>query len=318
MRAFLTNQTLPPGLTPVQKCRFLKKVREFTLQNNKIVDSDGLIYSEDKQKDLDDEYKLVLSGRDKFFFHMKRKYCNITQDDCMEFVRFNSTSQIHRKPPKLKTYRPILSNRKNERWQCDFVQLDKYNRFQYCFNLIDHCTKFAWPWPCYTRAHTSIVTKIRPLFEDEIPQILQCDNEFRSNEFTSLCEDTETQMINSSSYKPNSNGLVERFNKTFKELLHRLMTERDTKNWPSLVPKVMEIYNNTYHSTLKDTPKRFWDNNFSSIKQQKKINGKLLRKAREPAKFEVGDLVRKVLPKKTQVRRLSKDTSLSIHNRSMK
>jgi hypothetical protein len=150
------------------------------------------------------------------------------------------------------------------------------------------------------------MTKIRPIFEEELPQILQCDNEFRSYLFTSLCEDTETQLIFSSSYKPNTNGLVERFNKTFKELLHRLMTQRNSKNWPSLVPEVMEIYNNTYHSTLKDTPNYYWENNMSSGSQQKIINEKVLKKAREPAKFKVGDKVRRVMKKKDPNKKMAK------------
>lgn len=295
MRAYLTNKTLPPNLTPVQKHRFLLKCMQYKLQNGKIVDQSGKIFSEDKQLDLETEYKNVLGGRDKFHWHMKQKYCNITQDDCMEYIRGNGTSQIHRKPPKPKVYKPILSNRKNERWQCDFIQLEKFRRFQYCFTIIDHCTKFAWVFPTYTRGHATLINKIRPLFLQEIPQILQADNEFKSQEFKTLCEETETQIINSSSYKPNSNGLVERFNKTFKEILFKLMTDRKTKDWPSLVKDATHIYNNNYHSTLNNTPQHFWDNNLSSIEKQKSIRDKLLEESAEPVKFKVGDTVRRVI-----------------------
>ena len=117
--------------------------------------------------------------------------------------------------------------------------------------------------------------------------MLQCDNEFRSNEFENMCRESGTKMINSSSYKPNSNGAIERFNGTFKSILHKMMTEEDTNNWPYLVNRALGIYNTTYHRTIKNTPSHNHQNNIST---------KMKNTSVDPPKFKVGDRVRKVLP----------------------
>lgn len=286
MKAYLTNQTFPFNLNDQQKRRFAIKATKTTIKYDKVVSKDdGRVYVDDKIPTLSAEFKNILSGRDKFYFYMKQKYCNITEKDCADFLKRSSTFTVHKVPPKQKVFRTIISSEKNERWQCDFIQLPPVRRFNYCFTLIDHNTKKAWVFPVFSRAHQTLISKIKDLFLQNKPKILQCDNEFKSKEFDDLCKLSGTKMINSSSYKPNSNGCIERFNKTYKELLHRLMTENKSKDWVEHAPKALDIYNSTYHSTIKNTPDHHWNNN---IKHEMKND------AKDPPKFKVGDHVKRV------------------------
>jgi hypothetical protein len=49
-------------------------------------------------------------------------------------------------------------------------------------------------------------------------------------------------------------GLVERFNRTFKDLLSNFIFLNPNTNWFDAYDHVMNIYNNNYHATIKNTP----------------------------------------------------------------
>lgn len=289
MKQFLANQTLPNNLSLSAQWRFKNKAKNYSLVDGKVVSKlDGRIYLEDDEKKavLDQEYSSVMGGRDKLWWHCKKKYENLSQVECLNYLKGNTVNQLHTPAKKQKVFRRIVSGAPNDRWECDWIQLPKYNRYQYLFMLIDHNSKKGWAWKMVSRSHKPIVAKIKPLFLEHKPKVLQCDNEFRSKEFLDMCQLSGTKIINSSTYKPNSNGLVERWNKTFKSILYKLMTERNTNDWPNLVDQALEIYNKGYHSVIKGAPEEHFE---------KKISTKMVNTSRENPKFVVGNTVRKVI-----------------------
>ena len=92
---------------------------------------------------------------------------------------------------------------------------------------------------------------------------------------------------------------MERTNKTLKEILHKLMTEKKSKDWPDLMSTVQKVYNNTYHSLLKHTPHHYFTNNLSSVDAQLVRASKWKEDAKEKPLFVVGDVVRRVMRKRT-------------------
>ena len=293
MRNYLTNQSLPTNVPKTTLWRWKNKWDQYQLVNDRIVSKiDDRIHSEDVQKDLQNEWKNVLSGRDKFYYYMKQKYDNVTQNDVMTFLKGNDTMSVHRPPKTQKIFRTIVSTKPNDRWQCDFIYMPKYLNMEYVFTLIDHNSKHAWAWKTTSRDHKKLIPKIKDVFLKYKPKILQCDNEFRSQEFQKLCSESGTRIINSSPYKPNSNGCIEKFNKRLKEILYRMMTEEGSKDWPSLLEKSMEVYNNTWHRTVGATPKHNFDN---------QIPFKMENTSTDPPKFKVGDTLVSIFPQETNL-----------------
>ena len=168
------------------KGKYGSKLKNVKIVNDVMYEGDK-VYSQDINKDLKKEWLSVLSGRDKLYFHIKDKYSNITRKDCMDFLKNNGTSIIHKVPEKPKVYKPIISHAKNERWQCDFIIMSPIRRYNVVFVLIDCCTKYCWTWPLFGRGQDVLVQKIRPLFMEHKPSILQCDNEFRSDVLKAMC-----------------------------------------------------------------------------------------------------------------------------------
>ena len=98
--------------------------------------------------------------------------------------------------------------------------------------------------------------------------------------------------------KPQSNGNVERFNRTLKRSLEMAMKIKKTKDWPKLLPEIINNYNNTVHDTTGKTPNDLDDeSNKSELKEvENKIKKKVTDKNdNQGQKFKVGDQVRRKL-----------------------
>ena len=78
--------------------------------------------------------------------------------------------------------------------------------------------------------------------------------------------------------------VIERFNRTIKEKMWRYFTQHDTKKYMDVLPKLLNEYNNSYHSTIKMTPIEGSDPNNKIIYTYDLTNDK--------PKFKIGDRVR--------------------------
>ena len=57
-----------------------------------------------------------------------------------------------------------------------------------------------------------------------------------------------------STHGEHKSAVVERFNRTLKENMWKMFTAKNTRNWISMLDKLMSDYNNRYHKTIKMTP----------------------------------------------------------------
>src|SRR5690606_4622156 len=88
------------------------------------------------------------------------------------------------------------------------------------------------------------------------PQILQSDNggEFVNEEIKLMAARFDIELINSLPYRPQTNGAIERFNKTLKDAIHKYMAEHNTRKYIDRLPFIVKNYNTTVHSTTKVAP----------------------------------------------------------------
>jgi hypothetical protein len=70
-----------------------------------------------------------------------------------------------------------------------------------------------------------------------------------------LCKRWETKQVFASAYHPQTNGLVERFNKTLVETLAKLCM-RQPRDWDELIPAALFAYHTAKQETTRQTPFR--------------------------------------------------------------
>lgn len=85
-----------------------------------------------------------------------------------------------------------------------------------------------------------------------VPRSIHSDQgrNFESTLFTELCNLLQMHKMRTTAYMPQSNGMVERFNRTLLSMLS-LFVDSNQQNWDTLLPHVMMAYRCSTHATTK-------------------------------------------------------------------
>lgn len=129
-----------------------------------------------------------------------------------------------------------------------------------CLVLVDHNSKWLSVVPLTSKRASAVVDAMHHRVLPSLPRVpkkLLSDNgvEFRCAAFNSLLDECGIEHIYTTPYKPASNGLVERTNRTLTELLRNMGSSNEA--WDKLIPKVVMTYNTTFHAQLKMFPSRY-------------------------------------------------------------
>ena len=82
--------------------------------------------------------------------------------------------------------------------------------------------------------------------------------------------------------------VIERFNRSLRELMMKHFTKNNNTVWYNILPKLIKIYNNRYHSTIKMKPIEVNKSNEKYIKEYIYTYNKTTKNP----KFKINDLVR--------------------------
>ena len=128
---------------------------------------------------------------------------------------------------------------------------------KYAMVVMDHFSRYA---TVVAIPDKSAVTVARALIERVIlihgpPKYLLSDQggEFDNQLLIEIAEKFDFRKIFTTPYRPQSDGLVERFNRTLLRLL-RCFVDESHANWDDVLPYVLFAYNTAVSSTTKETP----------------------------------------------------------------
>ena len=145
-----------------------------------------------------------------------------------------------------------------DRVGADVLQLPKTaHGNKYAIVFVDYLTK----WPVVFAAPDQKAPTIAKLFVKEIisrhgvPNQLLSDRgpAFISKLFLGICECMGVKKVNTSAYHLQCDGLVERFNRTLKEMLSKSVPV-GTKEWDDRLPYVLMAYHATLQASTNESP----------------------------------------------------------------
>ena len=123
--------------------------------------------------------------------------------------------------------------------------------------MIDHFTKYAEAAPCMTASAEETCDHLINVWTARhgCPITFQSDNgkAFVSDLTKELMKRSQVAQAHSTTYHPQTNGLVERQNRTLVSML-RVYYSRYMDDWDKHLPQVMGAYNSTEHSTTGISP----------------------------------------------------------------
>ena len=171
---------------------------------------------------------------------------------------------------------------------------EKQNKgYKYMLNVIDVFSKYAWSIPMKNKTGQTTLEAFRKIVKDSgrIPKHIWVDKglEFYNKYVTGWLE--ENNATRYSTYSEHKSVVVERFNRTLKEIMWKKFTAENTRNWIDMLDALLHTYNNSVHSTIGMTPVEA-----SEKENETKVLQNIINKSRpiskSKPKFKVGDRVR--------------------------
>ena len=140
----------------------------------------------------------------------------------------------------------------------DLMQMPKARGgFCYLLVVIDHNSKWTVAVPLSCKSSGAVVSALKnrvlPILPG-LPRRVLSDNgqEFNARDVGELLAEYGIKQVFTTPYKPSSNGLVERMNRTLLELLRSLSAKGG--GWIDEIQRAVMIYNHSYHSSLGMSP----------------------------------------------------------------
>ena len=187
-------------------------------------------------------------------------------------------------------------------WSLDILDLKDYgpennNNYRYVLVTIDNFSKFGWTIPLKNKNAQTIKDSFENILinSKRKPNLIETDRgkEFYNNIFEDCLNKNNIKLYSRNS----SYGAVfaERFNRTIRDLLKKIVFEKGDGNWIDVLPMITKQYNNKVHSSTKLSPIQ------ASLKKNEGYVYKNLLDKRKKVKpkFQINDLVRTADLKKT-------------------
>ena len=172
-------------------------------------------------------------------------------------------NEIYSKPPK-KYY---ATNKTDvyyidDVWSLDILDLKDYgpenNRgYRYVLVTIDNFSKYGWTIPLKNKYAQTIKDSFENILisSKRKPNLIESDRgkEFYNNIFQDFLNENNIKLYSRNS----SYGAVfaERFNRTIRDLLKKIVFEQGDAKWIDILPTITKQYNNRIHSSTKLSPK---------------------------------------------------------------
>lgn len=262
-----------------------------------------------KEKYLRDVYlnpksPVAFSGFRKIWNYIKNDK-KVTQKELKKFLLeqdiYTSYLPSTRKYKKPRVVSPYL----NYMWMTDTAYMINYadsnDGYAYFVVFIDTFSRYLISEPLKTLRGVEMTKILQEIFKTAKCENLYSDSgsEYTSKIFNNFLKKENVKHFYSRSDTKSS--MAERVIKTIKSKLFKYMQQNNTKRWIDVLEDFVNAYNNSYHSSIKMTPKQattsksytVWKNQYykSPVRELKPTKPKRER----PYKFNVDDYVKIVV-----------------------
>ena len=190
-----------------------------------------------------------------YIFHPSLQHIVADVTRSCDHCQRNKVYSQHKAPPTLK----IQAKKPFEKVHVDVLQLpNSALGYKYVLNAVDQYSKLLASQPLKDKTSQTVQNAFRKILSGfpTLPERVISDNggEFTGEPFRRLLNTYNIKHTFIIPYSPQSNGLVERINRTLMSILNGLDTP---SRWCSALTQAVIVYNNTYHKELKCTPSEF-------------------------------------------------------------
>jgi transposase InsO family protein len=190
---------------------------------------------------------------------------------------------------------------KDDIWSADLVEMPKENLgrlgiYKYILTVIDLYTRYAFAIPLKNKTGSTTREAFEQIFKTSgrMPKRLWCDRgkEFYNKIMKDFLNENNIELY--STFNEGKAVVVERLNRTLKNMMWKHFTIKGKQKWMKILPVIVNQYNNKIHSSIKITPAEASENP-EKIKEVIEKNNyenedKMTKRQNKP-KYKVGDKV---------------------------
>lgn len=230
-------------------------------------------------------------------YNFNRKYVN-------EVIKKQKTSQLHKMFKRdRKKLGHIIAYKENENIQIDLADMSQYSHknsgYKYILLAIDIFSRKVYAEPLKTKSESEVTKAFEKIISenDVTPKVVSSDNgsEFTNRNFKKLLNENEITQKTNMIGDHNSLGIIDRFTRTLKDIIHKHFTEYNTTKWINQLENFIRIYNESPHRGLNYySPNQVNENSEKIFKYNLE---KLNKNINIDYKISVGDNVRVLVRK---------------------
>ena len=259
---------------------------------------------------FDPKQPTSFGGVDKLYRFVQTKRKDVSKGDIKRWLSKQSTYSLYRKAIQ-KFKRPkVIVPTKQYLWDSDTINYGTFENendgFKYIAVFIDILSHYLYTVPLKSLKSRDMVEALKKVLPEGKPSIIRTDRgpEFAGSANQYMKRQDIKHITTSEHSKAN---YAERVIRTIKGKLGRYMAYNKTRRWLDALPSITESYNNTYHRTIKMSPREalstpdpiLWTTQYQDPALNKKKN-----KTKSPVKakdrlskkklfgFKPGDVVR--------------------------
>lgn len=210
-------------------------------------------------------------------------------------IKEQIVEELHKPARKTFRRRHVVVKGINDLFQADLVEMlpyAKHNKgYRYILVVINAFTKFLWAIPVKRKTGHDVAIAFKKILHQNVPRNLQTDNgkEFYNKDFKRLV--AQYNINHYSTYSALKSSIVERVNRTLKNMMWKEFSKQGSYKWLSLLPNLVLRYNSTKHRTTGYKPIEITKRLVRTIRQRAFNNNRKTLDVRKP-KFMVGTYVR--------------------------
>lgn len=184
----------------------------------------------------------------------------------------------------------------NDLYQADLVEMIPYSKFnkgyKYLLTMINCFSKVAYAFPLKNKSGLEVANALEPILNTDRMNHLQTDAglEFYNSHVTRLMKKYGINHYSTNSDKKAS--IIERFNRSLKELMYRKFTEVGNYKWIHILPSLLKEYNGRKHRTIGMAPIEVNKRNETVVRRNINKNRQKYKPKDKKIEFKVGDKVR--------------------------
>lgn len=178
----------------------------------------------------------------------------------MSRIKEEVVNELHKSARKNFRRRHVIVKGLNDLLQADLVEMIPYSKinkgYRYILVVINVFSKFVWCEAVKNKTGKEVTHAMEKILsQDKIkPKNLQTDmgKEFYNKEFKELMN--KFKINHYSTYSNLKASVVERVNRTLKNLMWRQFSLQGNYKWLNILPDIVEKYNSTKHKTTGMKP----------------------------------------------------------------